>query len=179
MQISIQVQKLRQNAPPYPTHPPLSAATWLLSKRRWTRLPYRIGYPKLPVFPVTTEVVTGQSVDLRREILKILANHHIPHRGMFLAPRVNRRADLADCKPTLVLVSTYQHGCRDDWVNAVSDVIRTLEGFGMNCPIELVDEQTSSGLLSTEPILSTDLALKTAGRRFCLISLPVLGSKAG
>lgn len=118
-----------------------------------TRLPYRIGYPTLPVFPVITEHVTHEPVDYGR-VLEILANYRISYHYIYLARRVNRKADLAGCEPRVVVVSTYEDGCRSNWIHAVRDLHSSC-----NRPIELVDKQAESGLLALRPVLSTDCTL--------------------
>jgi hypothetical protein len=133
-----------------------------------SRLPYRIGYPKLPVLPVETTVLR-ESPDTFfpnfsyrwRDIQDILAKWSIPQSGVFFAYRENCRKDVADSErhPTLVIVSTYEHNCQGDWVKAVSEISAYLLQFGINQTIELVDERVYYESFYTSPILSTDCKL--------------------
>jgi hypothetical protein len=131
-----------------------------------SRLPYRIGYPKLPVLPVETAFLSQSSgaciPDLPscwRKIDDVLAKYHIPQRGLFFAYRLNRGVHSADCDPTLVIVSTYRHSNRLSWVDAVCEICADLHLSGIKQAIELIDEQVFYSSLSTSAIQSTETKL--------------------
>jgi hypothetical protein len=128
-----------------------------------SRLPYRIGCPKLPVLPVDTIGHSqgmgtyfpsfGHHMSITRGIL---AKHNIPDCGILFAHRVNDGIAAANDNLTLVLVSQYKNGCQDQWVKAVREIRSSLLQSGIHWAIELIDERVLSRRLYTSPILSTD-----------------------
>lgn len=128
-----------------------------------SRVPYRVGCPKLPVLPVETRA-RHQTVETYfpnfdhhiSNTRRILAKHNIPDCGILFAPRVNRGVATADHHLTLVLLSQYENGCQDYWVKAVREIRSNLLQSGIHWAIELIDEQVFGGPLHTSPILSTD-----------------------
>ncbi|KAF2654353.1 hypothetical protein K491DRAFT_717172 [Lophiostoma macrostomum CBS 122681] len=128
-----------------------------------TRLPYRVGCPKLPVLPVKTDVQSG---DLdrcipnfayhAREIQGLLSKYDIPLLGLYFAHRMNDGIEATDRYLTLVLLSQYTHDCQSQWIQAVKEVRIGLGNAGINYTIELIDMQAFLAPLRTLPILSTD-----------------------
>ncbi|KAF2113620.1 hypothetical protein BDV96DRAFT_601106 [Lophiotrema nucula] len=86
----------------------------------------------------------------------VLAKYKIPEGGIWFAYRVNYGIDADDRYLTLVLLSSYEHGCQDQWVQAVKEIRRELVQAGIYWAIELIDERVFYRSLHTSPILSTD-----------------------
>lgn len=130
-----------------------------------SRLPYRIGYPKLPVLPAEIEMCRQNfntyvpNFDGHcRETNDILAKYHIPLGGPFFAYRANYGINFTDRHLTLVLVSAYKYDCQDQWVKAVKDIRMNLVRPGIHLAVELIDEHVfySYGSPRISPVLSTD-----------------------
>ncbi|KAF2243053.1 hypothetical protein BU26DRAFT_438077 [Trematosphaeria pertusa] len=135
----------------------------LVEEKIDTRLPYRIGYPILPVLKVETRGA-GDKVrsyfanfdDFKNSILPIFAEHNVPCGPMRFAYRVNPGMDATDQHLTLVIPSWYEHGCQDRWVAVVKAIRLSLVESGIDCAIELIDNLVYILGLFIAPILSTD-----------------------
>lgn len=129
-----------------------------------SRLPARIGCPKLPVLPVETRQL-HQAIDTYfpnfdyhvGNIGNVLAKYNIAQYGTRFVYRVNPGIDAADRYLTLVIISSFEDGCQDQWVKAVAEIRLSLVQSGIYWAIELIDfEMFYWWPPVIQPILSTD-----------------------
>jgi hypothetical protein len=150
-----------------------------------SRLPYRVGCPILPVLPVETTFSTRSRDSYipnfsacLEEIGGLLAKYNIPGHGIFFAHRLNYGA-VADCPPTLVILSTYDDDSQSNWVKVVEEIYKSLARRGVHQTIELIDEQVFYGPLRTSPVYLRTVPLLKAGIKLSKTVLLLLSIKTG
>ncbi|KAH8730967.1 hypothetical protein GQ44DRAFT_823101 [Phaeosphaeriaceae sp. PMI808] len=172
MQSETQVQKLLLQLPPWlPLLPPYSKTASHFKNPDMadieeidSRLPYRVGYPKLPAYPVYSAVFTMEqelyfpSLDEHIKVIRdILSKHNVTLIDHMTAYRVSRSSRILEDyahNPTLMLVADYEHDHRHQWVKAAQKIRTHLAQSGIHRSFELVDP--SSEKHKTSPILSED-----------------------
>jgi hypothetical protein len=133
-----------------------------------TRLPYRIGYPKLPVLPVCRETPVGNREDYipnfgshARRIVELLKSHGVDCWYFELRHRFNYGHEYSQNLPTIVLLANFQPTSKETiynhgWIQGVKEIRQVLNAANIYNPVELIDSQAYSDALYPSPVLSSD-----------------------
>ncbi|KAF2116014.1 hypothetical protein BDV96DRAFT_598798 [Lophiotrema nucula] len=117
-----------------------------------TRLPFRTGWPILPVLPVETSSLNARvwSTELDptdvQQFSNILSHNDVYMRHIFFAHRHNKGVPVSERKPTLVVYSDIQKEGQniENWRQAVRDIRNMLKEQGINnITVEITDYRAS------------------------------------
>jgi hypothetical protein len=133
-----------------------------------TRLPYRIGYPKLPALPVCSKTPVGNwgnyipniSFHAQR-ISAILEDYEVNCCNFQLEHRFNDGHEYDQNMPTIILLAYFRPTSEDTiynngWIQGVMKIRQVLHAAEIYNPVELIDPKAYSNLLFPWPVLSTD-----------------------
>ncbi|KAF1949531.1 hypothetical protein CC80DRAFT_581087 [Byssothecium circinans] len=123
-----------------------------------TRLPYRVGYPILPVLPLQTDHLGPNPYFARimDRVNEILFRHRISVDYWMLAHRFHKGATVANDDITVLIVSPYSEGCTESWVKTVEEIHAYLVESKLSFAVELIDRNIRWGLDVPQPIDSSD-----------------------
>ncbi|KAF2016835.1 hypothetical protein BU24DRAFT_477784 [Aaosphaeria arxii CBS 175.79] len=125
-----------------------------------TRVPYRTGWPILPVLPVeeshaeiTTYFRNPGSVEL--EICSILKKHSLNHHDFGLCHRLNKGVPLDGQRPTMRIISEKETDSKEARIKAVEEIKCLFERENADVAVEIILSEAYVGF-DTDIILSTE-----------------------
>jgi hypothetical protein len=133
-----------------------------------TRLPYRIGYPKLPVLPVKGlspvedwDTYIPHFIYYGKHIRQILERHKVHFCNFRLEHRFNDGYEYNEDLPTILILASFKPTSRDTiynhgWIQGVREIREFLHAAEIYNPVELIDPKAYSDALWPSPILPSD-----------------------